>query len=94
MKRDQRRAVKIEKELEDHKRQLRRQRAETDASEEQTQSQKLLVNLDPVGAGSNYLLQVAPIASSAEVGIHSAHRQNTKSENDEDQTIEVMLPGH
>jgi hypothetical protein len=67
MKRDQRRAVKIEKELEDHKRQLRRQRAETDASEEQTQSQKLLVNLDPVGAGSNYLLQVAPIASSAEV---------------------------
>ena len=56
MKRDQRRAVKIEKELEDHKRQLRRQRAETDASEEHTQSQKLLVNLDPVGAGSNYLL--------------------------------------
>jgi hypothetical protein len=92
--RDRRRVVNTEKELEGHKMQLRRQCAETDALEQQIQSQNPLVNLDSVSADPYYFLQVAATASSAELGIYSPHRQNPKSENDGDQIIEVMLPGH
>jgi len=58
--RDRRRVVKTEKELEDHKLQLRRQCAETDALEQQIQSRNPLVNLDSVGADPYCLLQMAP----------------------------------
>ena len=93
--RSRRRVVNTEKELEDHKLQLRRQCAETDALEEQIQSQNPLVNLDSVSADPYYFLQIGSHSlSSAEVGIYSPHRQNSNSENGEDQTIEVMLPGH
>lgn len=46
--RDRRRAGKIEKELEDHKLQLRRQCAETDALKQQILSQNPLINFDSV----------------------------------------------
>jgi hypothetical protein len=92
--RDRRRVVRTEKELQGHKLQLRRQCAETDALEKQIQSQYPLVNLDSVGADPYYFLQIVPTASAAEVGIRSPHRQNSNCENDGDQIIEIMLPGH
>jgi hypothetical protein len=92
--RNRRRVVETEEELQDYKLQLRRQCAETDALEKQIQSRNPLINLDSASADPYYLLQMAPTASSAEVGIRSPHRQNSNSENDGDQCIEVMLPGH
>ncbi len=64
--------------------------------EEQIQSQVPLINLNFVTADPYDLLQVSPTASLAEapLGIHSPQGQILKSENYEDEIIEVMLPGH